>query len=35
ELRPKFSHNEEGFLFTAGGENGFLFARLFLALETE
>ena len=35
ELLPEFSHNAEGFLFTAGGPNGFLFARLFLALEQE
>lgn len=34
-LHPEFSHNTEGYLFTAGGENGFLFARLFLALEQE
>ncbi|MEM7346809.1 MAG: MerR family transcriptional regulator [Chloroflexota bacterium] len=32
---PEFTHNTEGFLMTADGEYGFLFARLFLALETE
>ena len=35
ELRPTFAHNAEGYLFTADGENSFLFARLFLALEQE
>lgn len=34
-LVPEFSHNAEGFLFTAGGEFGFMFARLFLALGQE
>ena len=35
ELQPEFSHNAEGFLFTAGGDMGFLFARLFLILSQE
>lgn len=30
---PNLEAHEEGFLFTASGENAFLFARLFLALE--
>jgi DNA-binding transcriptional MerR regulator len=32
-IAPKLERHEEGFLFTARGENAFLFARLFLALE--
>lgn len=35
ELRPELTHNAEGYLLTAKGENGFLFARLFLALADE
>ncbi len=29
---PELLHNGEGFLLTAGGENGFIYARLFLSL---
>ncbi len=32
---PQLTVNEEGFLFTASGENAFIFAQLFLALERE
>lgn len=32
---PQFAVDEEGFLFTANGENAFIFAQLFLALERE
>ncbi len=32
---PELTDNHEGFLFTARGENAFIFARLFLALEQE
>ncbi|MEM8856748.1 MAG: MerR family transcriptional regulator [Chloroflexota bacterium] len=35
DFRPELSHNAEGFLLTANGENGFLFARLFLVLADE
>jgi len=35
QLVPEFSDNEEGFLFIARGENAFIYARLFLALEDE
>ncbi|MEK6223038.1 MAG: MerR family transcriptional regulator [Chloroflexota bacterium] len=35
KLVPEFSTEEEGYLFVAGGENGFIFARLFMALESE
>lgn len=31
---PRLSKTEEGFLFRAGGEHAFLFAQLFLALES-
>lgn len=31
---PELRHNDEGFLFIARGEHAFIFARLFLALET-
>ena len=34
-LTPEFSDDEEGFLFVAEGENAFIYARLFLALESE
>jgi DNA-binding transcriptional MerR regulator len=32
---PQLASNEEGFLFTVSGENAFIFAQLFLALERE
>ena len=32
---PHLTSNEEGFLFTVQGENAFIFAQLFLALERE
>jgi hypothetical protein len=32
---PELMHNEEGYLLTARGENAFVFARLFLALEQD
>jgi DNA-binding transcriptional MerR regulator len=32
---PQLTANEEGFLFTVQGENAFIFAQLFLALERE
>lgn len=32
---PQLTSNEEGFLFTVNGENAFIFAQLFLALERE
>lgn len=32
---PQLTYNHEGFLFVASGENAFIFARLFLALEQE
>lgn len=32
---PKFLHEEDGFLLIANGENAFILARLFLALESE
>lgn len=32
---PALTYNNEGYLFTATGPNAFIFARLFLALETE
>lgn len=32
---PRFAPHEEGYLFVAAGENAFIFARLFLALEQE
>lgn len=32
---PQIEKTEEGYLFTASGENAFIFARLFLALERE
>jgi MerR family copper efflux transcriptional regulator len=32
---PQLSHTEEGLLFTVSGENAFIFAQLFLALERE
>jgi DNA-binding transcriptional MerR regulator len=32
---PRLIRNEEGYLFTVQGENAFIFARLFLALEQE
>jgi len=35
QLIPEFSDDEEGYLFIARGENAFIYARLFLALENE
>lgn len=35
QLTPQFAYGEEGFLFVANGENAFIYARLFLALEQE
>ena len=32
---PELMHNNEGYLLIARGDNGFIFARLFLALEKE
>ena len=32
---PELRHNDEGYLFIARGEHAFIFARLFLALETD
>jgi MerR family copper efflux transcriptional regulator len=32
---PELMHNNEGYLFIARGDNAFIFARLFLALEKE
>jgi len=32
---PQLTANEEGYLFTVNGENAFIFAQLFLALERE
>ena len=32
---PEFMHQDEGYLLIARGNHGFLFARLFLALEKE
>jgi DNA-binding transcriptional MerR regulator len=32
---PQLASNEEGFIFTVSGENAFIFAQLFLALERE
>ncbi|GAB4266712.1 MAG: hypothetical protein Kow0080_08170 [Candidatus Promineifilaceae bacterium] len=32
---PELNHEEDGFRFTARGENAFIFARLFMALEQE
>lgn len=32
---PQLTSNEEGYLFTVNGENAFIFAQLFLALERE
>jgi len=34
-LIPEFTYNDEGYLFIAKGENAFIYARLFMALETE
>jgi len=34
-LIPEFTYNDEGYLFLAKGENAFIYARLFMALETE
>lgn len=35
DLAPEFLPDDEGYLLIARGENGFIFARLFLALEGE
>ncbi len=35
QFSPQFVDGEEGYLFVASGENAFIFARLFLALEQE
>lgn len=34
-LIPQFTYNDEGYLFIAKGENAFIYARLFMALEAE
>ncbi len=34
-LIPEFTYNDEGFLFVAKGKNAFIYARLFMALETK
>ncbi|MBE2222958.1 MAG: MerR family transcriptional regulator [Anaerolineae bacterium] len=34
-LIPEFTYNDEGYLFIAKGENAFIYARLFMALEAE
>jgi DNA-binding transcriptional MerR regulator len=34
-LVPEFTYNDEGYLFIAQGENAFIYARLFMALEAE
>lgn len=35
QLIPKFTYDDEGYLFVAKGENAFIYARLFIALEGE
>ena len=32
---PKFTYDDEGYLFVAQGENAFIYAKLFMALEVE
>lgn len=32
---PEFTYNDEGYLFVAQGENAFIYAKLFMALEVE
>lgn len=34
-LIPECTYNDEGYLFVAKGENAFIYARLFMALEAE
>ncbi len=34
-LVPEFTYDDEGYLFVAKGENAFIYARLFMALESE
>lgn len=34
-LMPQLTYGDEGYLLTVGGDNAFIFARLFLALEKE
>ncbi|MCZ7670637.1 MAG: MerR family transcriptional regulator [Chloroflexi bacterium] len=34
-LIPEFTYDDEGYLFVARGENAFIYARLFMALEAE
>ena len=35
QLIPEFTADDEGYLFIARGDNAFIYARLFLALEDE